>query len=132
MAKQEMTTRQATSPATVEREPQAAVFVPRVDIVESEKELVLIADMPGVDETSVSVNLEGSVLTVTGKTGNEVPAGHSLTYQEYTTGDYERSFTLGETIDREGIKAAVKAGVLQLTLPKAKAAQPRRIPVQVG
>jgi HSP20 family molecular chaperone IbpA len=88
--------------------------------------------MPGVDETSVKIDLEGSELTIRGTFALEPPAGYSLTYQEYGSGDYERSFTLGDTIDREGIQAVVKDGVLRLTLPKAKEAQPKRIAVNAG
>jgi len=92
----------------------------------------LVADMPGVDETSVSIDLEGSELTIRGTFLPKAPDGYSLTYQEYGSGDFERSFTLGDTIDRDGIKAEVKDGILRLTLPKAKEAQPRRIAVKAG
>jgi len=132
MAKTALAKHETTTPATAERAEQTAVFVPRVDIRETETEVVLVADMPGVDETSVSIDLEGSELAIRGKFVPKAPEGYTLTYQEYESGDYERTFTLGDTIDRDGIRAVVKEGVLRLTLPKAKEAQPKRIAVKAG
>lgn len=120
------------APVQTERAQQTPVFTPRVDIRETETALILVADMLGIDESSVTIDLEGSELTIRGTFVPKAPEGYQLTYQEYMSGDYERSFTLGDTIDREHIKAVVKDGMLRLTLPKAKAAQPRRIAVQAG
>jgi HSP20 family molecular chaperone IbpA len=127
-----MTKSESQAPAKAERAQQTPVFTPRVDIRETETEVVMVADMPGVDESSVSIDLEGSELAIRGTFVPKVPDGYSLTYREYGSGDYERSFTLGDTIDREGIKAVVKDGVLRLTLPKAKDTQPKRITVKAG
>ena len=132
MAETAMTQRKAQTPTKVERVQQTPVYTPRVDIRETETDVVLVADMPGVDETSVTIDLEGSELTVRGAFLPKAPEGYTLTYQEYRSGDYERTFTLGETIDRGGIKATVKDGVLRLTLPKVKEAQPKRIAVKAG
>jgi len=131
MTKTVLAKREPQTPAP-ERAEQTPVFVPRVDIRETETEVVLAADMPGVDETSLDIGLEGSELTIRGSFVPKAPNGYSLTYQEYESGDYERSFTLGDTIDRDGIRAVVKDGVLRLTLPKAKEAQPKRITVKAG
>jgi len=122
----------ARTQVTADRAEQHRVFTPRVDIRETETDVVLIADMPGVDETSVTLDLEGSELSIHGTFVPEAPDGYSPSYREYGNGDYERSFTLGETIDRAGIKAMVKDGVLRLVLPKAKEAQPKRITVKAG
>jgi len=119
------------SPAT-ERVQQAPVLTPRVDIRETETEVIVVADMPGVDETSVTIGLEGSELAIHGRFMPKSPEGYSLSYQEYGSGDYERSFTLGDTIDRDRIKAVVTDGVLRLTLPKAKEVLPKRIAVKGG
>jgi HSP20 family protein len=132
MAWTALTRREAQTPAETPRASQTPVFVPRVDIRETETEVILVADMPGVDERNVSIDLEGSELAIRGTFVPKAPEGFTLTYQEYESGDYERSFTLGETIDRQGIQAVVKDGVLRLTLPKAKEAQPRRIAVRAG
>jgi len=127
-----VTKRESQTPARAERTDETPVYTPRVDIRETETEVLLIADMPGVDETSVSIDLEGSELAIRGKFVPKTPDGYSLSYQEYGSGDYERTFTLGDIIDRAEIKAVVKDGVLRLTLPKAKEAQPKRIAVQAG
>ena len=132
MADSNLTKRESTTPAPVERAKETPVFVPRFDIVENETEVLLIGDMPGVDEASVDLDLEGSELTIRGTFVPKPPEGYTLNYHEYTSGDYERSFTLGDTIDRAGIKAVVKDGVLRLTLPKAREAQARKITVKAG
>ena len=123
--------RKAT-PAKTDENPETTVYTPRVDIRETEKEVLLEADMPGVDEQSVSIDLDGSELTISGSVMPEAPDGYSLTYQEYRSGSYERVFTLGNTIDRERIEAVVTNGVLRLKLPKVKEVQPRRIEVKAG
>ena len=132
MAATTVTKVEQQAPAVPERVQQAPVFVPHVDIRESESEVTLVADMPGVDATSVHIDLEGSELTIRGSFAPKAPEGYSLSYQEYQNGDYERSFTLGDTIDRSGIQALVRDGVLTLRLPKAKEPQPRRIAVTAG
>lgn len=120
------------TPAKEERASSTPVFVPRVDIRETEKEVFVTADMPGVDENSVDIGLERHELTITGTLVPKAPEGYTLNYREYATGNYERTFTLGDTIDRDGIKAVVKDGVLHLTLPKAAEAQARKIAVKAG
>ncbi|OPZ28514.1 MAG: Spore protein SP21 [Lentisphaerae bacterium ADurb.BinA184] len=132
MASQDITRKSATLPEKAERAEAAPVFVPNVDVRESAGEFIVEADMPGVDENSVTVNLERNVLALHGSFQPKAPEGYRLTYQEYDSGNYERTFTLGEQVAREGIRASVKDGVLRVVLPKAKEAQPRRIEVRAG
>lgn len=132
MANTAVTKRESQTPSRNGAGPQNPVYSPRVDIRESETEVLIVADMPGVDETSISIDLEGSRLTLRGGFVPKAPEGYTMTYQEYDNGDYERQFTLGDTIDREGIKAVVKDGVLRLVLPKVREIQPKRITVKVG
>jgi HSP20 family protein len=108
------------------------VYVPRVDIYESADDIVVVADMPGVDESSVNITLEKNVLTINGYVEPEEPENYSLAYAEYEVGDYRRSFTLSNQIDQENIKATVKNGVLRLWLPKAAVARSRKIAVKAG
>jgi HSP20 family molecular chaperone IbpA len=107
-------------------------YVPRSDVYETNEEIVVVAEMPGVDEKNVSITLERNVLTITGQVRSEAPEGYRLALNEYGTGDYERRFALSQNVDRDGISAAVKSGILTLTLPKAREAQPRRIEVKAG
>ncbi|HEV8114374.1 MAG TPA: Hsp20/alpha crystallin family protein [Planctomycetota bacterium] len=120
-------TRTPAAPATRER----PVFAPRTDIYESEGSVVLVADMPGVDDQSVEVTLEDDVLTIVGHTQDAAPAGYKRIYAEFEQGDYRRSFVLSERADAAAIQASVKNGVLRVEVPKVKPAQ-RRIQVSSG
>lgn len=115
-----------------ERTHNNRVFVPRVDIYETNEEIVVVADMPGVDESGVDILLEKKELKISGFVKPFEPEGFQLAYQEYAVGDYERSFTLSEEIDRNRIEAKMKDGVLQLHLPKAPEFKTRKIEVKAG
>jgi HSP20 family molecular chaperone IbpA len=105
-------------------------FVPDVDIAESDKGLVLWADMPGVSEKDVEVNLENQVLRITGTIDTSSYDKLSPLYTEYNVGNYHREFRLHEDIDRDGITAHMRNGVLEVQLPKRAQAQPRRIEIK--
>lgn len=107
-------------------------FTPRADIYETDDEMIVLVDLPGVDEGSLDINLEKNVLTINGFVEPTSPEGHRLAVQEYEVGDFTRSFRLSDEIDREGIDAAVKDGVLRLRLPKAGPAKARKISVKAG
>lgn len=123
---------EAQTPVEMERTRERTVFVPRTDIYEQSDALVLVANMPGVDENSVDINVDRRVLTVTGRVAPEPVEKHRLIYEEYETGDFERSFTLTEEVDVGKIEATVRNGVLRLVLPKSEAAKPRKIAVKAG
>ena len=125
----EMQKKEAATPEGVERTKPEAVYLPAVDIVEKKNEIVVIADMPGVDDRSVDITLEKNTLIIYGKVSNETPKDHRLILAEYGIGDYARSFTLSEEVDRDRIQASVKNGVLRIVLPKAAAARTRKIEV---
>lgn len=108
------------------------VYVPKVDIYETGDGMVLLIDMPGVDEKSVDVTLDRNVLTIQGKVEPEQFEGYSLAYTEYATGDYQRAFTISDEIDREKIEAVVKNGVLKIKLHKAEQAKARKIAITAG
>jgi HSP20 family protein len=112
--------KQELAESGAERTRAQRAFVPRVDIYETEQAIALVADMPGVDAGSVDISLEQNVLTITGYVTERRPEGYTLTYAEYRTGDYVRSFTLSNQIDQGRIRAAVKDGVLRLHLPKVQ------------
>ena len=113
-----------------ERTRARRAYVPRVDIYETDDAIILLTDMPGVDENSVDIMLEKNVLTINGYVHVDDPDNYSLSYAEYESGDYERSFNLSNEIDRENIEATVKNGVLRLHLPKAAPAKTRKITVK--
>ncbi len=107
---------------------EGTYFVPAVDIYENSKELVLLADMPGVKTEGVEIDLKDDTLTIMGKV-------HDVSYQgepilaEYRVGNYFRTFRLTDVIDQSKITAAMSDGVLKLTMPKVEKAIPRKIPV---
>ena len=117
------------APAARAGQEQKPTLIPEVDIKETPQEFDIVADMPGVEAEDVDVNLEGDTLTLSGSQRWEAPEGYQLEYGECRACNYERTFTLGTDIDRENVKARVNNGVLRLTLPKAKQAQSRKIPV---
>jgi HSP20 family molecular chaperone IbpA len=106
--------------------------VPLVDIVETADALVLVSDMPGVDDQGVDVTVEKNVLTIHGTVGVKIPEGYKLGYEEYGVGNYERVFTIPNEVDRDGIQAIMKDGVLRLTLPKVKQKAARKVTVAAG
>ena len=124
--KQEITTEGA------ERTRTRRAYIPRVDIYETEDALFMLADMPGVDENSVDITLEKNVLSINGYVEPAQPDNYSLAYAEYGVGDYQRSFTLSDEIDRDKIEAIVQNGVLRLHLPKAGPAKTRKITVKAS
>lgn len=121
---------EAQAPQGTEWTRSRPVFMPRVDIYETSGEIVILADMPGVDDKHVDITLEKNVLTIHGKVEPTAIEGHTLAYEEYVEGDYQRAFSLSDEVDQNGISAAVKNGVLKLTLPKAAPAKARKIDVK--
>jgi HSP20 family molecular chaperone IbpA len=107
-------------------------FVPSVDIVETPDALWLWADVPGVDENSIDVRLENGRLSIEGHVSAGDYADLAPVYTEYNVGDFVRTFRISDAIDGERVRAKVTDGVLELELPRAESARPRRIPVSAG
>jgi HSP20 family protein len=120
------------SEARPERTQHRRVFTPRVDIHETPENIVVLADMPGVDDKDVEVTLEKNVLTIEGRTHDDPRPGFRPLMMEVAAGDWRRVFTLSAEVDRERIAASLKDGVLRLTLPKAEPAKARKISVKAG
>ena len=106
------------------------VFTPEVDIFETEKEITLLADLPGVASDGLDIDLRDNTLTLTGVANNSKDENEADLITEYEVGKYYRQFTISEVIDQEKIDAVLKDGVLRLTLPKAEKAQPKKIAVK--
>jgi HSP20 family protein len=123
--KQELTTpAEQTTPGTV--------FTPQVDIFETEKEITLLADIPGVKSEKLSIDLRDNVLTITGDIEPVESAGEEDVLIEYETGRFYRQFTLSEVVDQNKIDAKLGDGVLRLTLPKVEKATPRKIAIKAA
>lgn len=108
------------------------VFTPAVDIFETDQEITLLADMPGVKAGDLSIDLHKNVLTLNGEVQPPEGAEEVDVMREYQTGKFYRQFTLSQIIDQEKIHAELKDGVLRLKLPKVAAATPRKITVQAS
>lgn len=117
-----------------ERTRATRVYVPRVDILSEENGIIIFADLPGVDEQNVDITVEKNVLTINGfvDASSPAPEGYELAYHEYGIGDYQRSFTLPDEIDRNSIEASLSHGVLRINLPKAPEAQARKITIKAA
>lgn len=121
--------KEAESPEKGERTRERRVYTPNVDIIERKSDILVIADMPGVDDKSVDITLEKNILTIYGTVEAEMPENQRLSLLEYGIGDYQRAFTLSDEVDKDRIQASVKSGVLRLVLPKAETAKTRKIQV---
>lgn len=119
---------EVTAPA--EQTKPGLVFTPAVDIFETDTELTLLADMPGVKINNLNIDLNENVLTLDGDVESPEGADETDIIREYRTGKYQRQFTLSQVIDQSKIDAELKDGVLQLKLPKIEAATPRKITVK--
>ncbi len=115
--------------ANAEAAERAVTIAPRVDLLEKEDELLLLADMPGVRPEDVDVRFENGELTVHGRR-TAAHADKERALWEYEVTNYFRSFRVTEHIAADRIEAELKNGVLTLHLPKVEAVKPRRIAVR--
>jgi HSP20 family protein len=113
-----------------ERTHDRPMFLPRVDIYETETGLVVAADLPGVKPDGLELTLEKRVLSIYGRVDEETPEGYSLVYREYEVGDFERQFTLSGDFDINGIEANLKDGMLHLAIPRAPEPEAKRIQIR--
>jgi HSP20 family protein len=111
----------------------ARPWSPNVDITETQNELTLKADVPGVDLKDIDIQFENGTLTVKGerKVEQEV-RGQGYHRRERSFGTFMRCFALPETVDPDKVQASYLAGVLTITMPKKEVAKPRSIKVEIG
>jgi HSP20 family protein len=108
-------------------------WVPSMDLVETEDSFVLRADLPGLSEGDVAIELEDNVLTVSGERKAEHEEKKEGFYRmERSFGQFRRSLTLPEGVDAEKIAATFDKGVLEVRIPKPEERKPRRVAIQVG
>lgn len=107
-------------------------WAPRVDIHETDKELILDVELPGMEKKDIKIGVKNDILTISGERKQERKTEGSEYYRhERHYGKFERSFTIPETVDADNISANYKNGVLTLNLPKAKEVLPREIAIDV-
>lgn len=104
-------------------------IIPSCTVREESGKVRIMLEMPGVRKENLEIKIEKNELAVRGKTDEEDPKGSYLV-RERPRGDFEKYFTLDDTIDTENVSAELKNGVLDLTLALKEAAKPRRIEIQ--
>jgi HSP20 family molecular chaperone IbpA len=104
-------------------------YVPVTDIYEKDDVILVRCDMPGVTQEQVDIHLDNYELEITGKQSGETPDGYDPLIGEYDTGVFKRTFSIPQQIDRDKIRARLHNGVLDIELPKAEQAKPRRIAI---
>jgi HSP20 family protein len=108
-------------------------WIPAMDLSESEQEFVLRADLPGLDESDVNIELEDNVLTVSGERASEHEERKEGYYRvERASGKFSRSLTLPEGVDPEKINASFEKGVLEVHIPKPEQRKPHKVTITAG
>ena len=108
------------------------VYAPAVDIFESDNEITLLADMPGVKPVDLTIDLHEGVLTFSGESSPAMNETEVADFREYNAGTFYRQFSLSNKIDQDKIEARLNDGVLRLVLPKAAATKPKQIKIKTG
>ena len=111
---------------------EGRVYVPATDIYEKEDAILLRCDMPGVTQDQIDIRLENAELEITAAQAGGAPEGYDLLAGEYRTGVFRRKFNIPQLINHDAIKARLHNGVLDVELPKAEQARPRRIEITAG
>jgi len=119
-----------TEKEMVEQSRPIPTVAPLVDIYENDDEILLHADMPGVEKDKIAVNVDNGTLTITGV--RELETKGVATWEEFGNVEYRRNFSVPQTIDVEKVNAELKDGVLRLHLPKSEAAKPKQIEIKTG
>ena len=108
-------------------------WIPAMDLVEADDRFVLRADLPGLDENDVTIEVDGDVLTVAGERKAEhEERGEGFHRIERSYGAFRRSLTLPEGVDPETVSAMFDKGVLEVRIPKPEERKPRRVAIRVG
>lgn len=110
-----------------------AIFSPKVHVEETDKHLVIQAELPGLDEKDIKVSIDKNVLTISGERKTEKKEENDgYHYSEIQFGKFERSFRIPEYVKSDSAKAGYKHGVLSIKLEKRPEASPKQIEVKAG
>ena len=108
-------------------------WIPAMDLVESEDHFVLRADLPGMGEDDVKLEIEDRTLTLSGeRAAEQTEKGEGFYRLERATGAFSRSLTLPEGVDADAVAATFDKGVLEVRIPKPEEVKPKRVQIQVG
>jgi HSP20 family protein len=121
------------APGAGARSVGARRWIPAMDLVEDDGHYVLRADLPGVSEQDVKIELDGDVLTISGERTSEHETRQEGYHRvERASGSFARTLTLPEGIDPESIQASFDKGVLEVRIPKPAERKPHRVAIKVG
>ncbi|MGE4559833.1 MAG: Hsp20/alpha crystallin family protein, partial [Desulfobulbus sp.] len=109
---------------------QLPVIVPEVDIFENEHEILLLADMPGVNKDDIAIHIDNGKMILAGT--RRLPSGGASTWREFGDVEFRRNFSVPQSIDTNKVSAELKDGMLCLHLPKSEAAKPHQIEIKAG
>jgi HSP20 family molecular chaperone IbpA len=126
MSEMSQTTCESRNGAATDRE----AFRPQVDVYETDDQYVLVADVPGAGEGDIDLAIEKDVLSLQARVDEPNFDGYATQRRGFRFGDWKRSFRLSDAVERDGIDAVIKDGVLRITLPKAKESLRKSIPVK--
>ena len=113
--------------------PETGVWLPSFDMCETNEQICVWVDLPGVDTSSVSVELTGNMLTISGSRDETPFCENSVVHSsERRTGQFQRPIPMPASVDADSVSAEANNGVLKVTLSKAKEAQARQIPITTG
>lgn len=113
--------------------PQTSRWLPPMDLIETREHFVLRADLPGVTEQDVKIELDNNLLEISGERRFEQREDEQGSYRlERAQGHFSRSLTLPEGVDEEGISASFDRGVLTVQIPKPPQRRPRRVEIGVN
>jgi HSP20 family molecular chaperone IbpA len=113
------------------RQARTAILRPAVDVFENGHSITLLADLPGVAEDALGLEVDGRTLTIQGDIHIDMPHRMESMHADVRSTRYERAFTLSNELDTDKIEASLKDGVLSVSIPKREEARPRRIEVNV-
>ncbi len=108
-------------------------WIPAMDLVETPAEFVLRADLPGLSENDVNIEVDDNVLTISGERKTEHEERKEGYYRvERSSGSFSRSLTLPEGVDADAVRASFDKGVLEVRIPKPEERKPRKVSISVG
>jgi len=110
---------------------RTAILRPAVDVFENGHSITLLADLPGVAEDALGLEVDGRTLTIQGDIHIDMPLKMESMHADVRSTRYERAFTLSNELDTDQIKASLKDGVLNVTIPKREEVRPRKIEVRI-
>lgn len=104
--------------------------IPLVDIYENDDEILLHAEMPGVKKDNITINIDNGNLTLSGV--RSLAKEGAADWEEFGDVEYQRAFSVPQTIDVDKVQAKLKDGILALHLPKSEASKPRMVEIKAG